>query len=97
VLARARARLGPLAVRLDAAASRGVERSRARLADAATRLDALSPLAVLGRGYALATDGSGRAVRSAAALSPGDDVNVRVARGRFRARVTDVEPDGESS
>jgi exodeoxyribonuclease VII large subunit len=98
VLARARARLGPLGVRLDAAALRGVALTRARLADAATRLDTLSPLAVLGRGYAIATDRSGRAVRSAAELAPGDEVNVRVARGRFAARVTGVDPgEGESS
>jgi exodeoxyribonuclease VII large subunit len=97
VLARARVRLGPLGVRLDAAVARGLERTRARLADAATRLDGLSPLAVLGRGYAIATDAEGRAVRDARALAAGDGVSVRVLRGRFAARVTAVEPDGESS
>jgi exodeoxyribonuclease VII large subunit len=96
VVARARARLGPLRVRLDAAELRHLERSRARLGDRAARLDGLSPLAVLARGYAIATQGDGRAVRDAGALVPGDDVSVRVARGRFVARVTDVEPgDGE--
>jgi len=94
VLAGARVRLGPLGVRLDAAMKRRVARQRARLADAATRLDALSPLAVLGRGYAIAADSGGRAVRDAAVLVPGDAVSVRVARGRFGARVTDVEPEG---
>jgi exodeoxyribonuclease VII large subunit len=97
VLARARARLGPLGVRLDAAQERHVARQRARLADAATRLDGLSPLAVLGRGYAIATDAGGRAVRDAAAVAPGDAVSVRVARGRFGARVTDVKPEGGES
>jgi exodeoxyribonuclease VII large subunit len=96
VLARARAELGPLGVRLDAAVARIVERTRARLGDAATRLDGLSPLAVLGRGYAIATRGDGRAVRDARTLASGESVSVRVARGRFAARVTDVEPgDGE--
>ena len=96
VVARARARLGPLGVRLDAAVRRPLDRARARLGDATARLDGLSPLAVLGRGYAIATRGDGRAVRDAAALAPGDGVSVRVARGRFAARVTDVEPgDGE--
>ncbi len=96
VVAHARAGLGPLRVRLDAAERRYVERARARLADATTRLDGLSPLTVLSRGYAIATRGDGRAVREARALTPGDDVAVRVARGRFKARVTDVEPgDGE--
>jgi exodeoxyribonuclease VII large subunit len=97
VLARARVRLGPLGVRLDAAIMRGIERTRARLGDAAARLDGLSPLAVLGRGYAIATRGDGRAVRDARTLATGESVSVRVARGRFGARVTDVEPgDGES-
>lgn len=97
VLARARARLGPLGVRLDAAQKRNVALQRARLADAATRLDGLSPLAVLGRGYAIATGAGGRAVRDAASLAPGDAVSVRVARGRFGARVTDVKPEGGES
>jgi exodeoxyribonuclease VII large subunit len=98
VLARARSRLGPLGVRLDAAASRRIERFRSRLADVATRLDGLSPLAVLGRGYAIATRDDGRAVRDVRALTTGERVSVRVARGHFGARVTDVEPgDGEPS
>ena len=97
VLARARVRLGPLGVRLDAALKRHLARQRSRLADAATRLDGLSPLAVLGRGYAIATERDGRAVRDASALAPGDAVSVRVARGRFGARVTDVEPGGGES
>jgi exodeoxyribonuclease VII large subunit len=92
VVAHARARLGPLRVRLDAAAHRHLERTRARLSDAAARLDGLSPLAVLGRGYAIATRGDGRAVRDAATLEPGEGVSVRVARGRFAASVTKVEP-----
>ena len=54
-------------------------------------------LSVLGRGYAIATERDGRAVRDASALAPGDTVSVRVARGRFGARVTDVEPDGGES
>jgi exodeoxyribonuclease VII large subunit len=96
VLADSRARLGPLGVRLEAATVRSVERSRARLGDSAARLDGLSPLAVLGRGYSIATTEDGRAVRDAGALAPGDSVSVRVAHGHFGARVTDVEPgDGE--
>ncbi|HEX6271505.1 MAG TPA: exodeoxyribonuclease VII large subunit [Polyangiaceae bacterium] len=97
VLARSRVELGPLGVRLDAALARRLARTRARLGEAAARLDGLSPLAVLGRGYAIARGPDGRAVRDARALAPGDAVSVRVLRGRFGARVTDVEPEeGES-
>ena len=59
------------------------------------RLDAMSPLKVLGRGYAIATDEAGRAVRSAASLKTGDRVQVRVDQGRFSAAVLDVHEDDE--
>ncbi len=90
VLAAARVTLGPLEVRLSAAARRGLERQRARLADQATRLDGLSPLAVLGRGYAIASSPDGRALRSVREVAPGERVSVRLADGAFGAAVTEV-------
>ena len=87
VVSGARASLGPLEVRLAAAARRRVAALRGRLGDAAARLDALSPLAVLGRGYAIAAGPSGRAVHDAGDLHPGDVVRVRVHRGAFSAVV----------
>ncbi len=70
---------------------------RHALADRAGRLDALSPLAVLARGYALARI-EGRIVRDVANIAVGDIVDVRVARGRFTARVTDrVVPTSEEN
>jgi exodeoxyribonuclease VII large subunit len=95
VVADARAALGPLAVRLHAAARGRLAVMRGRLADAAARLDALSPLAVLGRGYAIATGPGGRAITDAAEVRAGDVVRVRVSRGAFRAEVIadDMLPD----
>jgi exodeoxyribonuclease VII large subunit len=90
VLGRARGELGPLAVRLEAAQGRRLERLRAELAERAGRLDALSPLTVLARGYAIATRADGRALRSAAEVAPGERVSVRLARGSFAARVSEV-------
>ncbi len=54
----------------------------------AGKLAALDPASVLTRGYAIATHrGTGRAVRSASEVAPGDAVDVRVADGAFGAVV----------
>ncbi len=87
VVAGARAALGPLQARLAAAMRRRAAALRGRLAAAAARLDALSPLAVLGRGYAIALGPSGRPVHDPGELAPGTLVRVRVDRGAFAARV----------
>jgi exodeoxyribonuclease VII large subunit len=44
-------------------------------------------LRVLDRGYAIVLDDRGAIVKDASGLSAGDPVAVRVAKGRFRARV----------
>ncbi len=93
VIARARGDLGPLRVRLEAAAGRRLRELGARFADQAVRLDTLSPLTVLGRGYAIATRADGRAVRDASEVALGDGIDVRVARGSLTARVSEVRPD----
>jgi exodeoxyribonuclease VII large subunit len=64
-----------------------------RLGELAASLDALSPLKVLGRGYAIATTEAGRAVRRAEDVAVGDALTVRVASGRVHTRVTSTEPD----
>jgi exodeoxyribonuclease VII large subunit len=64
------------------------------LSETVTRLDALSPLAVLGRGYALARrESDGRIVRAAGDVSLGDRLELRLASGQIGAEVTRVEPD----
>jgi exodeoxyribonuclease VII large subunit len=85
-----RAGLAPLAVRLVSAARRLAPTRRARLATAAARLDALSPLAVLGRGYALARGPRGEILRDAAQVDPGDELALTLARGELRAVVRSV-------
>jgi exodeoxyribonuclease VII large subunit len=90
-LGRARERLTAQHGRLRRAPTLLLERKRAALEHAAGRLRTLSPEATLARGYAIVRDGDG-IVRAAASLEPGRRVEVRVAEGRFGARVEDVEP-----
>ena len=74
--------------RLLAALHKRMNAGAADLGTLAARLDALSPLRVLERGYAVASK-AGHVLTDAADLAPGDDVSVRLARGGFRAKVTD--------
>jgi exodeoxyribonuclease VII large subunit len=68
--------------------ARLVESKRVEMAQAAGRLDSLSPLRVLERGYAVVTNPrDGRAVISATGVEVGDDVAVRLHRGRLRTRI----------
>jgi exodeoxyribonuclease VII large subunit len=88
---RARVRLTVSGAALEASAHARLEDARSRMAVAAAALDAMSPLAVLGRGYALAQDGRGRVLRSARGVGVGDGVRVRLASGALRCRVESVE------
>jgi exodeoxyribonuclease VII large subunit len=92
VVGRERAELSRLRDRLATVWSTAFERRVADLQRAAVRLDALSPLKVLGRGYAIATRGDGRAVRSAGDVAAGDVIHVRVRDARLDATVQRVQP-----
>jgi exodeoxyribonuclease VII large subunit len=90
-----RARLEAVARALEAAARGDLARRSPRLGAAAARLDALSPLAVLGRGYAIAWRAdSGRIVRRAAELAPGDGLRLRFAEGEVGATVDAAPREG---
>jgi exodeoxyribonuclease VII large subunit len=74
--------------RLGAAADRTRHRADARFRALAGRLENLSPLAVLGRGYAVCWNADKTAiVRSAATVPPGDRVHVTLADGEIACRV----------
>jgi exodeoxyribonuclease VII large subunit len=90
VLGRARGQLAQLSGRMAAAMREQLSSRREAFGSCAAQLDALSPLAVLARGYAIATR-DGIAILSSQELAPGDIVKVRVAHGGFRAKVTQVE------
>ena len=50
-------------------------------------LQAVSPLAVLGRGYAILEDRHGRVVRRAADAAPGERLAARLGEGRLTLEV----------
>lgn len=81
-------RRSSLAARLPETGPHLVRARREVLTGLAGRLDAMSPLKVLGRGYAIVTDPEGRAVRSAGEVEVGDPLRVRVAEGSFEVEVT---------
>jgi exodeoxyribonuclease VII large subunit len=62
-------------------------RRRARFETLSGQLEALSPLAILERGYALVFEASGKLLKDATRVKPGDDIQVRLAHGEIRASV----------
>ena len=54
-------------------------------------LDAMSPLKVLARGYAVATDADGTVLRSAEKVQPGDPVRVQLQDGALHCTVNNRE------
>jgi exodeoxyribonuclease VII large subunit len=100
-IGRLQTRLTQADARLTAAMVSEYRDAEGHLGALAARHDALSPLAVLGRGYAVCWDGERRAIlREASAVSRGDAVRVTLHRGELRCVVTDREipdpapPDG---
>ena len=96
--AQLRARFNEARVRFDAASNgcniaiaNQLEEAKNRFALATASLDALSPLAVLQRGFAIAQTADGRLLRDAGSISVGDQVKLRLARGRIDARVEGIE------
>ncbi|NNN07478.1 MAG: exodeoxyribonuclease VII large subunit [Elusimicrobia bacterium] len=79
-------RVDELAARLPEAARRLVERLGLRLGATAGRLDAISPLKVLGRGYAIATSG-GKVLTRASQVKKRDAVRVRLHEGELSCEV----------
>ncbi len=79
-------RVDELSARLGEAVRRRVERLDMRLAATAGRLDAISPLKVLGRGYAIATL-RGRTITKASQTKAGDEIRVRLSEGALSCEV----------
>jgi exodeoxyribonuclease VII large subunit len=91
-LAAVHGRLEAADARLRAAARRRLDRAHARVGSLAGRLESLSPLAVLGRGYAVCWNAERtRVVRRAADAPAGSHVRVTLHEGEIVCEVKDGE------
>ena len=75
--------------KLGSAARSVVEKDSRRFAQLTAKLDAMSPLKVLGRGYAMAQNESGEVLRSAQQVEVGAQVHVRLGQGSLRCTVNE--------
>ncbi|MBI3493740.1 MAG: exodeoxyribonuclease VII large subunit [Acidobacteria bacterium] len=91
-LGQIRTRLVASTGQLTGAARERQHRARAQFANVAGRLETLSPLAVLGRGYAVCwTEDRATVVRAATDVAVGDTVRVTLSRGEIAAKVSGTE------
>ena len=77
--------------RLIAAGERYLASRWQTFAQCAAALDAMSPLKVLGRGYAVASDAAGTVLRSAEQVQPGDAIRVQLQDGALHCTVNNRE------
>ena len=87
VVAAPRDQLTRLQVRLEPALARFITARRADLSRFTAQLGALSPVAVLGRGYAVARDPDGRVLRRIGDILPGTRFTLTLVDGDLPARV----------
>jgi exodeoxyribonuclease VII large subunit len=87
-----RLHLDKLTADLGIRSERLLRTKRERLERLTLQLQERSPLRVLERGYAIATDAAGNLLRDAAQVQVGDTVAVRLHRGRFTTEVLKQEP-----
>jgi exodeoxyribonuclease VII large subunit len=78
-----RGKLGILNARLESSARAGLVRAGENVSVATGKLDSLSPLAVLGRGYAIAFDEDGGVIKRATDVGKGERVRIRLADGEL--------------
>jgi exodeoxyribonuclease VII large subunit len=86
-----RLRLEKRAAELSVRAERLLQKKRDRLERLVLQLSERSPLKVLERGYAIATDSSGIVLRDAAQVQIGDSVSIQLHRGRLSTEVKKKE------
>ena len=77
--------------RLSRELERTIAQRRERLARLAAALDAMSPLKVLGRGYAIARKEDGALLTSSAQTEPGERLSLRLAKGTVTCRVEETD------
>ena len=88
VLAGIRGELDAVTAAMASAMKNQLLQNKVRIERIGRALETLSPLAILERGYALVFDEAGQLVKDAAAVSAGEEISVRVARGEIGAVVS---------
>jgi exonuclease VII large subunit len=83
----ARAQLESANKTLDASIANRLKGAKQQFGMAAAALDAMSPLRVLERGYAIAQNTQGQAVREASTMAAGDEIRLRLWKGSLDCRV----------
>ena len=84
---RLKSRLEAASARLNGAADASLAARKNEYVRLAAKLDALSPLKVLSRGYAIALDAEGRAVKDARGVAVGERMTVKLNSGALGCRV----------
>ncbi|MBQ2739872.1 MAG: exodeoxyribonuclease VII large subunit, partial [Oscillibacter sp.] len=82
-----RMRLDHLQQRLGDVTANRLQRKKQKFTALTASLDAMSPLKVLGRGYAMALNSSGEVIRSPADTEKGESIYVRLGRGALECTV----------
>ena len=77
--------------RLVSAQERRLAKDRQHFVGLTASLEAMSPLRVLTRGYAIASDAKGGCVKSVSQLDSGDEISLRFADGSADCVVKDVQ------
>ena len=93
-LERGRQQLSTLNLQLSAAATLRLDREHHRLALLTQRAQALDPALLLKRGYSI-TLHNGKALRSAADLQPGDEIETRLEQGTVHATVRSTQQNNK--
>lgn len=87
IFSAARARFESLNAARDAGIASRLKAAGQHFGIAAAALDAMSPLKVLERGYSIAHDINGKAIREAGTMSVGDKLRLRLWKGSLDCRV----------
>ena len=81
------AHIDEFGIKLGLMSERNINLLGNKLEHAAHKLNLVSPLAVLGRGFAICSNAGGKIVKDSESLRNGDIVNVKLSKGEFRAEV----------
>jgi len=92
-----RERLASAETRLARAVRDHLRVRREREASSERQLGSLSPLAVLSRGYALVYDDRGVLIKDTEHVTEGQSIVTRLARGRMRSCVSEIEKETQGS